>query len=148
MTRLNCFVNLAVVSLLSPPNRRIEIDSEEEIICQVDNATDWTIVTIRKTNPDSSTPRLIGDFTIQNGTSIGASYGPDTDNIWINIFSFDLAVSFNVTVVFKPVLCSDGGRYQCSVTAPGFSHDPIEVSEDIDAYSEFLHVLSGLRNVS
>ena len=110
----------------------------------IDNVIDWMVVTLTKPTSGSDAPVFIGDFTIQNGTSEGASYGDYIDHIRIDILSFDISVSFNLTVRFDPVKCSDGGAYLCSVTAPAYSHGPIELLEDIEAYSEFFPRLSNI----
>ena len=129
---------------MSPTNRRLDIGTEGVIHYLIDNVIDWMVVTITKQTLDSDAPVFIGDFTILNGTSEGASYGDSVDHIRIDILSFDISVSFNLTVRFDAVQCSDGGTYLCSVTAPAYSHGRIELSEDIEAYREFSQAYQSL----
>ena len=129
----------ASITLLSPSSRRLDIGTEGKLVYQIDNATDWFIVTINKTTPDNDTPLFTGDYTFQNGTNnIGAYYGVNITDVDIGLLGWDPSVSFKLTVTFKMVKCNDSGTYHCSVTLPNYSNEPVvEVPVDIEAYSEF-----------
>ena len=129
----------ASITLLSPSSRRLDIGTEGKLVYKIDNATDWFIVTINKTTPDNDIPLFIGDYTFQNGTdNNGAYYGENITDVDIGLLGWEPSVSFELTVTFKTVKCNDGGVYNCLVTLPEFSNEPIvELSEDIEAYSEF-----------